>query len=123
MHYFLLGPSGVGKTTFANWLGANRDYLHIPIDLGDQGNGLIAEGLVDVAIQLLQGDPAPFASELDKRAKAAGKTGCVLDFWSVLFVDREGITKLAEDGIALRPNVCGLEFQLRFRGVGDAPRS
>ena len=85
MHYFLLGPSGVGKTRFANWLRANRGYLHIPIDRGDQGNGLIAEGLVDLWKELNDGNPAPFARELDKRAKAANKAGCVLDFLERLF--------------------------------------
>jgi len=43
MHYFLLGPSGVGKTTLAKWLGANRKYRHIPIDRWNEGvNGPLA---------------------------------------------------------------------------------
>jgi len=36
MHYFLLGPSGVGKTTFADRLQANRNYHHVAVDRGDQ---------------------------------------------------------------------------------------
>jgi hypothetical protein len=102
MHCFLLGPSGVGKTRFANWLRANRGYLHIPIDRGDQGNGLIEEGLVDLWKELNDGNPAPFARELNKRANAAKKTSCVLDFWSVCFFDRKNIDDVAKHGIAIR---------------------
>lgn len=102
MHYFLLGPSGVGKTRFANWLRANRGFLHIPIDRGDQGNGLNAEGLVDLWKRLNDGNSAPFAQELDKRAKAVNKASCVLDFWSVCFFDQKKIDDVAKHGIAIR---------------------
>jgi hypothetical protein len=43
MHYFLLGPSGVGKTWFGDWLAANRHYHHIRVDNGDQGSELQKE--------------------------------------------------------------------------------
>ena len=52
MHYFLLGPSGVGKTTFADRLQANRNYHHIAVDRGDQPNGLIAAGFDELARKL-----------------------------------------------------------------------
>jgi len=80
----LLGPSGVGKTTFADWLQANRNYHHVAVDRGDQPNGLVAEGFDELAGKLEQGDPAPFASELQKRAKAKVEKGCVLTFYSLV---------------------------------------
>ena len=45
MHYFLLGPSGVGKTRFGNWLEGKRKrpYDHIRVDNGDQGSELQKE--------------------------------------------------------------------------------
>lgn len=72
MHYFLLGPSGVGKTTFGDWLQDNRRYLHIAVDRGDRDNGLNTEGLIELWNKLLEGNPAPFDSELQKRARAKG---------------------------------------------------
>jgi|HubBroStandDraft_6_1064221.scaffolds.fasta_scaffold45863_5 adenylate kinase family enzyme len=55
MHYFLLGPSGVGKTTFGDWLQDNCQYLHIPVDRGDRDNGLVTEGLIELWNKLLEG--------------------------------------------------------------------
>ena len=102
MHYFLLGPSGVGKTTFANWLEANREYLHIAVDRGDDPSALITKGLIEQWVKLRNGDPAPFASELQKRAETAGKKGCVLTFWSVIFYPPDGVELLATHNIAVR---------------------
>lgn len=99
MHYFLLGPSGVGKTCFGNWLQVNRKYLHIPIDRGDEGSGWELEGFKELWDN---GDPALFASELDSRAKGASKNGCVLTFPSVDFLDSQSIATLAEHGIAVK---------------------
>jgi hypothetical protein len=99
MHYFLLGPSGVGKTTFGDWLQENLQYLHVAVDRGDKPNGLIAEGLTESWRKLLQGDPAPFARELHERAK--GKKGCVLTFYSVDIFAPDEIDRLAEHNIAV----------------------
>jgi hypothetical protein len=99
MHYFLLGPSGVGKTTFGNWLQVNREYLHILIDRGNEGSAWKLEGFKELWDK---GDLALFASELDSRSKVAGKKGCVLTFPSVDFVDPPGIATLIEHGIAVR---------------------
>jgi hypothetical protein len=101
MHYFLLGPSGVGKTTFGDWLHIYREYLHIAIDCGDT-DGMIAEGLAEPWAKLRQGDPAPFTLELQERAKAKGMKGCVLTFWSVIFISPDTIGWLAKYDIAVR---------------------
>jgi hypothetical protein len=102
MHYFLLGPSGVGKTRFGNWLEANRQYFHLAVDRGDPpNNGLKAEGLWDLWGVLLQGNPAPFARALQERAKTEGKKGCVLTFYSVDVFAPDEIDRLAKHDIAV----------------------
>jgi hypothetical protein len=99
MHFFIFGPSGVGKTTFGDWIG-KRKYRHIPIDRGGRGNGLEADCLVHQFNQLLQGNPVAFVRELDARAKAAGKLGCVLTFWST-YCWGPGVAYLGTHGIAV----------------------
>jgi hypothetical protein len=101
MHYFLLGPSGVGKTTFGDWLGARR-YLHIPIDRPDRRDGIDVAGLRDLWNKLGQGDPGPMADELQDRADAKGKKGCVLTFPSVTFFPLNWVDLLAKHDIAVR---------------------
>jgi hypothetical protein len=54
MHYLLLGPSGVGKTMFGNWLEANRQYDHLAVDRGDETDGLTAEGLIALWNKVIQ---------------------------------------------------------------------
>ena len=109
MHYFLHGPSGVGKTRFGNWLEGNRKYHyhHIRVDNGDQeselrkeerlwelwkrGNPKIIEtapSFIDVA--------GPFSEELQKCAEANGKKGCVLTFWSYTVFAPNEIDSLAK---------------------------
>ena len=113
MHYFLLGPSGVGKTWFGNWLEANRQYHHIRVDNGDQGSELVKEKRLWEL--WLHGNPGtPFATsplfiplagrfsvELQKCADANGKKGCVLTFWSYTVFGPSEIDSLAEHNIAV----------------------
>jgi hypothetical protein len=112
MHYFLLGPSGVGKTRFGNWLEANLRYHHIRVDNGDgselsqeprlwelwkRGNPKIIEtapSFIDVA--------GLFSDELQKCADANGKKGCVLTFWSYTVFPPNEIDSLAKHNIAVK---------------------
>jgi len=98
MHYFLLGPSGIGKTTFGDWIELNSDYEHIAVDRGDNADDLETKGLADLRKELMEGSPESIASELNKRAVAVGKEGCVLTFMSVEFVDAQRIAEFAEHG-------------------------
>jgi len=99
MHFFILGPSGVGKTTFGDWVAANLPYLHIPLDRGDDGNGLVIEGLDQLWINK---DWPGLARELDRRAQDAGKLGCVLTIWGSLHCAADQIPHFAQVGIAVR---------------------
>jgi hypothetical protein len=101
MHYFLLGPSGVGKTTFGDWLQNNRQYHHLAVDRGDEPNGLTAEGLIELWNKVLQA-PAPFATKLQDRAETEGKKGCVLTFPSVTFFAPGWVDHLAKHSMAVR---------------------
>jgi hypothetical protein len=98
MHYFLSGPSGIGKTRFGNWL-ANRGYDHVLVDPGD-GSFRLPRELID---PWQRRDFEGIANELDNRAKAQGKAkGCVLTFRSVDFFPLIDIELYAEHGIAVR---------------------
>ena len=120
MHYFLLGPSGVGKTTFGDWLGANRRfrYLHIDVDGAGKTDALTAEGLKESWDKLAQGDPAPLARKLQNLAKAKGEDGCVLTFPSVTHFGIWWIHLLGKHNIAVRylygpKELCIEEYVLR----------
>ena len=65
-------------------------------------DGMIAEELAEPWAKLRQGDPAPFARELQERAKAKGMKGCVLTFWGVIFISPDRIGWLAKYDIAVR---------------------
>jgi len=126
MHYFLLGPSGVGKTTFGDWLHIYRQYHHIAIDRGDT-DGMFAERLAEPWAELRQGDPAPFVRELQERAKAEDKKGCVLTFWSVIFISPDTIGWLAKQDIAVRylygPKELCIQAFVRREGRPDRDRA
>ena len=116
MHYFLLGPSGVGKTRFGNWLEGKpkRPYHHIRVDNGDQGSELQKE--LRLWKLWMQGNPkifetsplflevaGPFSDELQKCAEANGKeNGCVLTFWSYTVFGPSEIDSLAKHNITVR---------------------
>ena len=114
MHYFLLGPSGVGKTYFGNWLEANRQYHHIRVDNGDHGSELQREKRLWSLWQ--QGNPktpfetsplfiqlgAQFSDELQRCAERNGKDDCVLTFWSYTVFAPSEIEALAGYNIVVR---------------------
>jgi hypothetical protein len=93
MHYFLLGPSGVGKTWLGNWLEAKRQFHHIRVDNGDQDSELLKEeklwelwrqGNPEIIVASPSFIPLAgrFSDELQKCATINGKKGCLLTFWS-----------------------------------------
>lgn len=115
MHYFLLGPSGVGKTHFGNWLEIERGYHHIRVDNGE-GNEL-QEQEPRLWKLWVRGNPktpfetsplflevaGSFSDELKKCAEAHGKeSGCVLTFWSYTVFGPGEINSLAKHSIIVR---------------------
>jgi septin family protein len=61
LHYLVLGPSGVGKTCFGNYLEEKGNYKHLRIDRWDENvDGIDVEGLRKVWNILCQtNDPGP----------------------------------------------------------------
>ncbi len=123
MHYFLLGPSGVGKTWFGNWLQDERGYLHILIDRPDGKDGLKEEGLEESWKEGF----AAFAEELQSRAETEDKNGCVLTVPSVNVFPVEIIGQLAGHGIGVRylygpKEKCIEEFVNREKREGHPER-
>jgi hypothetical protein len=114
MHYFLLGPSGVGKTHFGNWLEAKRGYHHIRVDDGDQGSQLQREEPTLWALwqrghhRAYEASPtfvevaAPFRDGLRKCAETKGKKGCVLTFWSYTVFPPNDIDALVKHDITVK---------------------
>ncbi len=76
---FLLGPSGVGKTSLGNALAQMLGMLHILFDGPSAGDGVDAAKLrVQWDTLLNAKDPHPLADEVRKRIKISGHSGAVI---------------------------------------------
>ena len=103
-HYFILGPSGVGKTTLGDFIADHQKYLHLRIDTGVAGeDGIDVERLrKQWDILLRTGNFDPLVQELDKRALDAEKVGCILTFSSCLIFSKEGIALAESNNVLVR---------------------
>ena len=76
---FLLGPSGVGKTTLGNALEKHLGMLHILFDGASGGDGVDVAHLRTEWNALLEAkNPQLLADEARKRIRASGHTGVVI---------------------------------------------
>jgi hypothetical protein len=126
MHYFIFGPSGVGKTSFGKFLQRTGIYRHIPIDLGLDGDGMVSAGLKEAWDRFCTGDIGPFIQQLD--ALAGGTRGCVLTFNSYFVYSRDIVEALAPHSIAVRylyapKEHCINAYLKRERRKGGDPRA
>jgi len=103
-HYFILGPSGVGKTTFGDFVAQRGKYLHLKIDTGIEGeNGIDVEGIRDQwDILASEHDFVPLALKLNRRAADAAVQGCILTFPSGIVFDQNEIRTADKYHIAIR---------------------
>ena len=80
MTWFVLGPSGVGKSSFGQYLADTKNWLHIELDQFDK-NGIDKFDLrKEWNILYNSGDSAALIKELTKRAGEKEKRRCVLTF-------------------------------------------
>jgi adenylate kinase family enzyme len=90
MIWFILGPSGVGKSDFGKYLAVKHKWLHLEIDRFPNGDGIDIHGLRQEWDQFYQRkDPRAIVAELTKRLLAEGKNDCALTFPSGVVLSDE----------------------------------
>ena len=96
----VLGPSGVGKSSFAKYLSEKRHWLHLEIDQYPNGDGIDSNDLRK-QWDLFYGsrNPRDLAAELRRRASQIRTTGCVLSFPSGVILSPDHIAAAEEASI------------------------
>ena len=95
MIWFVLGPSGVGKSSFGDYLANIKDWYHLEIDqfIND---GIDTYGLrQEWDAYYLSLDPSGLITELKKRTMESGKSNCVLTFPGNLVLSTNHISVVA----------------------------
>jgi len=96
---FIFGPSGVGKSTFGNYLAQTHGWLHLEMDQFPNPRNVarvfdILQLQHEWDLFCLQ-NPLPLVRALRQRVASANKTNCVLTFSSGLVVTPELIKVFA----------------------------
>lgn len=89
----ILGPAGVGKSTFGNYLAQTHGWLHLEID---QSHGLDIHQLRhEWKLFYQQKNTLPLVQALRQRMTSANKTNCILTFPHGLVLSTEHIKECA----------------------------
>ncbi len=101
-HLFVLGPSGVGKSSLGHWLEDDLALLHLEHDIyPEPGDGMDALGLrAEWNVFHDCGDASALVKLLDRRAVAGGMTGTVLTFSGVVVLHPDALRRAEMAGIA-----------------------
>jgi len=88
---FLLGLSGTGKTSLAEHMAKNYDWLHLDLDvIGTEG--LENNGLADAWLEFkTEKNAKPLVDEITSRFKKSNKAGAILSFPSTRMVESAAI--------------------------------
>jgi hypothetical protein len=97
--WLILGPSGVGKSSFGAWLAVERNWLHLEIDRFPE-DGINLHNLRTEWNEFCErGNPGLFAEVLQRRLAASSKTNCVLTFPGCLILPPGRIVGAAKLGV------------------------
>src|SRR5262249_2354442 len=97
---FLLGPSGVGKSTLAQWLAEDVVLLYLEIDRYPNGDGIDVEGFrVEWDSFLSGGSPVPLVSLIRSRIAQEKATAAALSFPSTLVLSGSRLGELRDVGV------------------------
>ena len=95
----ILGPSGVGKSSFGEWLAAERNWLHLEIDRYPE-DGIDLHNLRAEWNEFCErGNPGLLAKVLRERLAPSSKINCVLTFPGCLVLPPERIISAANAGV------------------------
>jgi shikimate kinase len=92
MIWFILGPSGVGKSSFGRHLAVNRNWLHLEIDQFPTGDGIDIHGLRQEWNEFYdRKNPVALIAKLTQHTSAKNKNHCVLTFPSGVVLSDEHV--------------------------------
>jgi hypothetical protein len=99
----VLGPSGAGKTTFAEYLQTHHRWLYFEIDeYADGGDGIDIYGLRPSWNLFYENrNPSDLAAELRRQAKQRGAQRCVMSFSSCLVLRTDHIAAAEKESIGV----------------------
>jgi adenylate kinase family enzyme len=99
MIWFVLGPSGAGRSTFCEWLGSKTEWRHYEIDCWGVDGIDLHELRAEWDLFLNAGKIHPLAGEIGRRVAEARKEHAVLSFPSQLVLRSVRLRAAAEAGI------------------------
>jgi shikimate kinase len=99
---FLLGPSGAGKSTLGRWLAEDAKLHHLEIDQFPHADGIDTAGLRTEWEEFISGVAArPLVEAIRSRALAAGSSGAVLSFPSLLVLSAQQLSAVTREGVTV----------------------
>ena len=97
---FIFGPSGVGKSEFAQYLGDKLSFYHLETDLPDR-NGILVENLKSEWSMLIKDcDAVPIRNALRNRISKLQTSGLIVSFSSVVCLSDKHLITLLQNEIA-----------------------
>ncbi len=97
---FVLGPSGVGKTTLGQWFAEDRDFLWIEIDRWPEGDGIDLADLRAEWDEFWNASQAgAIATTIRARVSASAARGAILTFPGRVVFTAHQLTALEDGGI------------------------
>jgi len=110
---FILGPSGVGKSSFGGYLESQHSWLHLEADPASGGGIEFLELRTEWDAFFRYKQISPLESKLRKRTREIGAAGCVITFSGSVVLDKHQISLAQNASIELACLYGAEEFCLR----------